>query len=835
MKIKKTTLLFFAFLLSVFFSLEKTVAQTSVKIKNEFRDDEKYLVGFDEKAIIEELKQKGVSEKNFEEIINGRKHKYIASQKEQIKPNPYFPLYNPNTLRSPTGCPNADFEDYAFTNWTGGTGDCTNYPTPTVWNPGLISGPFNTSESNPSSQHTILDNFATYDLNAGITAGVPNIPYVAPGGGAVSVRLGNSHIWQGTEFLKYPLTVTASNNSFSYQYAIVLEDPPGHLSSEQPRFTVTIYDGSGIIIPGPCMSYSIDGDAASMDTAFKPFFDPFFGSIQGYYKKWTTMVVDLTSYIGQTVTIEFVTQDCTLSGHFGYAYIDATCLQLQSNLPFCQSGSVGTLTAPVGYSGYQWYDGSGNPILGANETTLNVTNPVNGSTYTVVMQSTTGCSHSLTTTLVIDSNSVLYNNIISNPPCYGDNGYAYINQSGGGAPFIYTWTDSDGTIISPIGGPDSLINAPAGEYTVTVQDVNGCVTVDTFQITQPPPIITHSGTPICPYETQVTLTSPLGTNFQWYDPIGNLIPGANAATYAAITPAVGQTYSVHYSPPSGCDITNVDSFYLYQLNQAPFGVSNVTCFGYNDGSAFTTTPTSNPSGAAGPFTYSWTYAGSSSVISISDSLNNIFAGTYYVTTTSSAGCTVLDTIAVTESPNTFDSLKITMKYCPEDDPIVLHAPLGYSSYAWYANSNATGPVLSTFDSLIVSPPIFGSPYTVFMPNQIVGDCNIILKVNLDYSLPPPIPGFITSTNVFTPNGDGLNDHFLLNENSYRYIKDFHLQVFNRWGRKVFETDDLTSQWDGKINGNNASEGVYYWMASYSQACLLNAPQLSAYGFVQIFR
>ena len=176
-----------------------------------------------------------------------------------------------------------------------------------------------------------------------------------------------------------------------------------------------------------------------------------------------------------------------------------------------------------------------------------------------------------------------------------------------------------------------------------------------------------------------------------------------------------------------------------------------------------------------------------------------------------------------------------MKYCPDDDFIVLHAPPGYSSYSWYSNTNATGPVLSTYDSLVVSPPVYGSPYTVFMPNPIVGDCNIILKVYLDYSLPPAIPDFITSTNVFTPNEDGMNDHFLLNQNSYRYIKDFHIQVFNRWGTKVYETDDLTSQWDGKVNGNNASEGVYYWMASYSQACLLNAPQLTAYGFVQILR
>lgn len=837
MKIRKTLQIFFAVLFLVLFAVKKTIAQTSItkdKHKKEHAEDEKYLKGFDEKAIIAELKQKGVSEKNFKEIIQGRKYKYIEAQKVKIKPVPYFPQYDPNTLRSASGCPNADFESYNFTNWSGGTGDCTGYPWPTFWFPGLVIGPPNDIESDPYSQHDILTNPAGYDMNAGLTGGVPNIPYIAPGGGSVSVRLGNSYIYQGTEFLSYPLTVTAANNSFSYQYAIVLEHPQWHAVLEQPRFTVTIYDNSGAVIPGPCMSYSIDATAAATDTSYKPF--NFIGGIpQGYYKKWTTMVVDLTPYIGQTVTIEFVTQDCTLSGHFGYAYFDATCFQLQTNLPFCQSDSIGSITAPSGYSSYQWFDGLGNLISTATGPTLNIVNPVNGSTYTVVMQTTSGCSNSLTTSLVVDSNSVSFNNIVSNPICFGYNGSAYINQSGGGGPFIYTWTDSAGTVIPPIGGPESLLNVPAGQYTITVQAANGCVVSDTFLITQPPVVVTYSSTPICPDEPQATLSAPAGSNFQWYDDNDNIIPGANSSTYTVFTPTLSQTYSLIYNPPTGCPINNQNSFYLYQLNQAPFGVTNVTCFGYNDGAANTSQPTSNPAGVIAPYTYSWTYAGSSSVIGISDSINNIFAGTYYVTATSSYGCAVSDTIVVTEQANTFDSLKVTMKYCPDDDPIVLHAPLGYSSYAWYENANATGPVLSTLDSLVVSSPYLGEPFTVFMPNPIAGDCNIILKINLDYSLPPPIPGFITNINVFTPNGDGINDNFLLNEYSSGFIKEFHIQVFNRWGRKVFEADDLSGQWDGKIKGNNATDGVYYWMATYTQACLLNAPQLTAYGFVQILR
>ncbi len=62
-------------------------------------------------------------------------------------------------------------------------------------------------------------------------------------------------------------------------------------------------------------------------------------------------------------------------------------------------------------------------------------------------------------------------------------------------------------------------------------------------------------------------------------------------------------------------------------------------------------------------------------------------------------------------------------------------------------------------------------------------------------------------NVFSPNGDGINDVLKLNYYGYG---DYRILVFDRWGRKVFETKDTLVFWDGRNNsGQDVPEGVYY--------------------------
>ena len=71
---------------------------------------------------------------------------------------------------------------------------------------------------------------------------------------------------------------------------------------------------------------------------------------------------------------------------------------------------------------------------------------------------------------------------------------------------------------------------------------------------------------------------------------------------------------------------------------------------------------------------------------------------------------------------------------------------------------------------------------------------------------------LSMPNVFTPNGDGENDTFLpmvVGEPS-----DFEMEIRNRWGQVVFRSTSVGTGWDGRIQGNHAPAGTYYWTVRY---------------------
>ena len=73
--------------------------------------------------------------------------------------------------------------------------------------------------------------------------------------------------------------------------------------------------------------------------------------------------------------------------------------------------------------------------------------------------------------------------------------------------------------------------------------------------------------------------------------------------------------------------------------------------------------------------------------------------------------------------------------------------------------------------------------------------------------------FIAVPTGFTPNNDGLNDYFYPNNAVKADNLDF--KVFNRWGQLVFHSRNWKDKWDGKINGQPQTTGVYAWILSYT--------------------
>jgi len=72
--------------------------------------------------------------------------------------------------------------------------------------------------------------------------------------------------------------------------------------------------------------------------------------------------------------------------------------------------------------------------------------------------------------------------------------------------------------------------------------------------------------------------------------------------------------------------------------------------------------------------------------------------------------------------------------------------------------------------------------------------------------------YINVPNVFTPNGDGNSDYFLPRQMLSRNVSQFEMQIYNRWGEKVFETNSINGRgWDGKYGGSDQPTGVYIYM------------------------
>ncbi len=120
------------------------------------------------------------------------------------------------------------------------------------------------------------------------------------------------------------------------------------------------------------------------------------------------------------------------------------------------------------------------------------------------------------------------------------------------------------------------------------------------------------------------------------------------------------------------------------------------------------------------------------------------------------------------------------------------------SHAWYFGD---GTAAYSFE-----PTHFYSDTGLFNVKLIVTNIyncadSLIQEVEVD----PEFVFYIA--NSFTPDGDGNNDYF--NVKGW-YISQARLTIFNRWGEKVFETDDYEKGWDGRYKDRNAEQGVYIY-------------------------
>lgn len=482
--------------------------------------------------------------------------------------------------------------------------------------------------------------------------------------------------------------------------------------------------------------------------------------------------------------------------------------------------------------------------------------------YSVTVTDSAGCSRTDTVMISSPTTLSLFSPVIINVDCFGNStGIATVTGTGGSPAYTYLWNPTSQTASTATG-------LPAGVYTVSITDNNGCIVKTLVQITEPPLLTSLPGQVniLCFGDSTGTATTTPAGGTPPYSYLWN-----NGQTTSPATGLAVGNYSVLVTDANGCTTTNTVT--LTQPASPVTGtistISNL-CNGDSTGQAAVAVAGGSPT-----YSYLWNTGATTTGIS------NLLAGNYTVTFTDANGCSNSLSVAITQPP------LLTVVISP-DTIICLGQSIvqsvsasggtpGYT-YAWMPGGQTTSaitvaPTANTTYSVQVSDAngctaplqadtvtvmklnlanITVSPSTVvFYPTTIcftadtsgvsswtwnLGDsttaagytvchdygatgeyCVTLTVANSQgcvdtaevcvYEVEAVIP------NVFSPNGDGHNDLFVIDVVT-EGLTFFNCRIFDRWGMPIALLDKPREGWDGHTSaGALASPGTYYFVIS----------------------
>lgn len=413
---------------------------------------------------------------------------------------------------------------------------------------------------------------------------------------------------------------------------------------------------------------------------------------------------------------------CTASNPTTITQPSAISFATGSNNASCGAATgVAYVSAGGGTPGYTYLWSPGGST---NDTALSA---LPGS-YTVTITDNNSCF--ATTTVLVNNNPgpIATISSITNVSCNGgSNGTATVGTAGGTAPFTYSW--------SPIGGTGSTSTGlPAGTYTVTVTDFNGCTSPDTATITQPSLIIISVSTTdvSCFSGNNGTAAATIfggtpGYTYLW-------LPGGTSGP--SVGALIAGSYTVQVTDLNACVQQN-----SFSINEpAPVGgvitsSTNVSCFGGNNGTATVTA-----SGGTPFYSYNWLPTGGGSATGI-----GLSAGTYTVTVTDFNGCTATTTTIITQPLSAISATvsgTATSCFGGSDGTATANPAGGTPTYSYLWSSSGGSSVTAT--------GLIAGNYTVLVTDNNGCQTNAAVTINE----PTPITGTlaVTDPSCGLPNG-----------------------------------------------------------------------------------
>jgi gliding motility-associated-like protein len=553
------------------------------------------------------------------------------------------------------------------------------------------------------------------------------------------------------------------------------------------------------------------------------------------------------------VTMCGITTVCTINVTISNPTAQITAL---GNLVICPGDSV-LLTATSGMSNYLW--------LPTNQLTDSIYGYAAG-VYTVIVTDGNGCQAS-------DTVKITYNPNAPPPPaaqgdsiCAGSS--AVLQATGGAAPLEWYSQQYSGSVIAT---GNTYTTAPLYQTTtfyVSVVDTAGCHSIRTPATvyiipTSLPPAI-WGDTLLCVGDTLHLFTNALSNaSYSWMGP-GNFSSSAQQPLLFPAQASMAGVYSL-FVAGDGCTSPVVThSVAIIGLVQPSVTGTDTVCAGDSLGLQGVTADTG--------IIFTWTGPGgfsASAPVVVFNPAGTANSGTYVVQS-QMLGCTSQTySVYVLVKPSPSPNASALTDYCQGDSitlygqamagsasfwsgPLNFSSPLplavlynvdsthsGYYVYSSVLNGcsgkDSTAvqvhslPVFSLGsdttvcdeDPLVLEPAVSGSyqwngepgggSYTVYNSGLIVLTVSTSYGCKYSDSVTVTIAQCsLESPNIFSPNGDGINDFFKFGLDHYTVLKFI---IYDRWGVKVFENSNNENKWDGinLYSGKPCTEGTYYFI------------------------
>jgi len=392
--------------------------------------------------------------------------------------------------------------------------------------------------------------------------------------------------------------------------------------------------------------------------------------------------------------------------------------------------------------------------------------------------------------------------------CNSNNGSITGLQIGGAT--AYQWTDANSKLV---GTSADLLNAAPGTYVLTATNSFGCSeTSKSYQILQKPQtkFPAYNAVIISPCFKNVNgsvkvTTDTLVKSTRWVNAAGqNIGSGAELSNIGA------GVYQLYLTDQNGCE----SYFNSYTVNELPelkaVSTGNVT----NDQCTLSSGSIEGEDieGGLPPYTYTW-YNSNHQQIGNGTTINKLAAGAYSLNVTDTRCGNVDIPYQVIDQPEDIPAPDVSDVYlCSSGSALLsVHNATPSAIYRLYSDAGNSQPLDEQKGGKFKVHVVGNSSYYI---SQLNGSCESSRsKVDVEVGL-----STLNIANAFTPNGDGINDYWEIA--GIENYPNARVQVFARYGQKVFESRGYLSPFNGTWNGQSLPSGVYYYIINLQTNCNL---------------